>query len=127
MKKLSLLAFAFLLTACNSITVADKEVLDDYPELEGAVLAWQSMVDTAAAEDCAGFLENMRLTLKVEEDECPAIFEYFEEAPEVDWSRSSWSSSGGKVKIYSTEGGSILSFILNEADDSWRADERFWE
>ena len=129
MKRISLFVLsALLLTACSSnLTVADKDTLKAYPELEGAIWAWQSMVDSAAAEDCKTFLENMRLTLKLTEEACPAAFKYFEEAPIVDWSRTDWSSSGGKAKIYEMGSGSIASFILNEADNSWRADEIFWE
>ena len=129
MKRISFLVlFTLLLTACgSSLTVADKDTLKEYPELEGTIWAWQSMVDSAAAEDCATFLENMRLTLDLTEEACPAAFEYFEETPLVDWSRTDWSSSGGKAKIYEMGGGSIASFIHNEADNSWRADEIFWE
>lgn len=131
MKKLtSLLALsALFFTACGSaITVADKETIKAYPELEGAMLTWQGMVEAVQANDCAAFLEGMRLTLQLDETVCEAAFDYFSDGvPEVDWARSDWSTSGGKVKIYKKDGGSITSFILNEADDSWRADDIFWE
>ena len=129
MKRIALFTLtALLLAACNSgLTVADKDVLKTYPELEGTIWAWQSMVDSADAEDCEAFLENMRITLNLTEEVCPAAFAYFEETPIVDWSRTDWSASGGKAKIYEMGGGSIASFINNEADGSWRADEVFWE
>lgn len=129
MKRFTILFLsALLLTACApKLTVADKDILKEYPELEGTIWAWQSMVDSTAAEDCAGFLENMRITLDLTEEVCPAAFDYFKEAPVVDWSRTDWSTSGGKAKIYEMGGGSIASFILNESDNSWRADEVFWE
>lgn len=124
-----LLGTALLLTACSTsnLSVADPEILDTHPELEGPILAWQGMVDAAAEEDCAAFLEYMRITLKLTEEVCPAAFEYLEKAPEVNWERTDWSTSGGKAKIYSVEGGSITSFIHNEADDSWRSDQLFWQ
>lgn len=129
MKRFYLIAvLSLILSGCgNSLTVIDSETLNKYPELEGAATAWQSMVDSAEAKDCIGFLENMRLTLKLTEDVCPAAFAYFEEAPVVDWGRTEWSSTGGKAKIYEMDSGSITSFIHNEADDSWRSDEIFWE
>src|SRR3989338_4686690 len=80
MKRIALFTLTvLLLAACNSgLTVADKDVLKTYPELEGTIWAWQSMVDSAAAEDCEGFLENMRITLNLTEEVCPAAFAYFE-------------------------------------------------
>jgi len=83
MKRIALFTLtALLLAACNSgLTVADKDVLKTYPELEGTIWAWQSMVDSAAAEDCEAFLENMRITLNLTEEVCPAAFAYFEETP----------------------------------------------
>lgn len=128
MKKISIfLATVALLTACTKITVADREILKNNPELKGPILAWQAMVDTAAEEDCEAFLETVRLTLKLTEEVCPAAFSYFENAPEVAWERTEWSTTNGKAKIYEKDGGSITSFILNEADDSWRSDQVFWE
>lgn len=129
MKALStLLALSLLLTACGtSINVADKETIDAYPELKPVMLAWQGLVEAATEKNCTATLEYMRLTLKVDEEACPDIFAYFETVPEIDWARTDWSSSGGKAKIYELDGGSIASFIHNEADDSWRSDEKFWE
>jgi len=129
MKRLSFfIAFSLFLTACgSSLSVIDSDTLSKYPELEGTATAWQSMVDSAAAQDCDTFLTNMRLTLKLTSEVCPAAFAYFENAPVVDWQRTDWSSTGGKAKIYEMGGGSITSFIHNEADDSWRSDEIFWE
>ncbi len=125
----SLLMLSLLLTACgSSINVATDEEIDAYPEAKPVMLAWQGLSEAAQAKDCTTTLEYIRITLDVEEADCPAIFAYFEdEVPEVDWSRTDWSSSNGKAKIYAKDGGSITSFIHNEADDSWRTDERFWE
>lgn len=130
MKALStLLALTLLLTACGtSISVATDEEIKAYPELKPVMLAWQGLTEAATEKDCTTTLEYFRLTLKVDEESCPDIFAYFEEGvPEIDWARTDWSASGGKAKIYKLDGGSIASFIHNEADDSWRADEKFWE
>ena len=128
MKRLSLFfTFSLLLTACNSLSVIDSDVLSKYPELEGPATTWQAMVDSAEAQDCTAFLDTMRLTLNLTEEVCPDVFAYFENTPIVDWQRTDWSTTGGKAKIYEMGGGSITSFIHNEADDSWRSDELFWE
>lgn len=125
----AILALSLFVTACSSgITVADKETIKEFPEQKPVMLAWQGLSEAAAAKDCEEALTYFRLTLKVEGESCPDIFAYFEkEAPEIDWSRTEWSSSNGKAKIYSADGGSITSFIHNEADGSWRSDEKFWE
>lgn len=125
----TLLALSLLLTACGtSINVADDETVDAYPELKPVMLAWQGLVEAATEKDCTATLEYFRLTLKVDEEACPDIFAYFEEeVPEIDWARTDWSATGGKAKIYELDGGSVASFIHNEADDSWRSDEKFWE
>ena len=124
-----LLLFTLLLTACGgAITVATPEEIEAYPEAEGAMRTWQGIVDSVEAKDCETLLTYTRLTLNVEGDACPDIYAYFEdEVPVVDWSRTDWSTSGGKAKIYEKDGGSITSFIHNEKDDSWRTDEKFWE
>lgn len=132
MKKIlfiSLIICTLLLTACGRqrITVADPATVKAYPEIVPVILAWQGMVEAAVNEDCAGFLGYMRITLKLDESVCPAVFDYFSTVPDVDWERTDWSTSGGKAKIYKMNGGSITSFIHNEADDSWRSDEIFWE
>ena len=125
----TLLAMSLLVTACSSgVTVADKEIVSEYPEQKPVMLAWQGLTEAALAKDCGVLLTHFRLTLKVEEESCPDIYAYFEDGvPQVDWSRTDWSTSNGKAKIYELGGGSITSFIHNEADDSWRSDEKFWE
>lgn len=131
MKRFFALIFlsGLLLTSCGgpSYSVAEPEVLKEYPELVGAINTWQAMVDAADSEDCTAFLDAMRISLKLTDEVCPAAFEYLNDVPQVDWSRTEWSSTGGKAKIYKFEGGSITSFIHNEADDSWRSDTIFWE
>lgn len=131
MKKILLISLitVLLITACGRqpITVADPATVKAYPELVPVILAWQGMVEAANKQDCAAFLEHMRITLKLDESVCQAVFDYFTDVPEVDWERTDWSASRGKAKIYKMNGGSITSFIHNEADDSWRSDEIFWE
>jgi len=124
-----LLTLSLLLTACgNSITVADKGTIEAFPEQKPVMLAWQGLTEAVKAEDCEAVLSYMRLTLNLEEDVCPAIYAYFKDGiPEVEWIRTDWSISNGKAKIYAVDGGSIMSFIHNEADDSWRSDDKFWE
>ena len=120
---------SLLLTACSSgITVADKETISEFPEQKPVMLAWQGLTEAVAAKDCETVLTYFRVTLKVEGESCPDIYAYFDDgAPAVDWSRTDWSTSNGKAKIYAVDGGSITSFIHNEADDSWKSDEKFWE
>lgn len=92
------------------------------------MLAWEALVEAAEAKDCDAVLAQMRISLKLESEACPDIFEYFEDgAPDIDWSRTEWSTTGGKAKIYELGSGSITSFIHNEADDTWKNDELFWE
>lgn len=125
----TLLAMSLFVTACSSdITVADKETIKAYPEQKPVMLAWQGLTEAVEAKDCETVLTYFRITLNVEGESCPDIYAYFEGGvPVVDWSRTDWSASEGKAKIYAADGGSITSFIHNEADDSWRSDEKFWE
>lgn len=125
----TLLAMSLFVTACSSgITVADKDTINEFPEQKPVMLAWQGLTEAAEAKDCEKVLTYFRITLNVEGESCPDIYTYFKDgAPEVDWSRTDWSASQGKAKIYAVDGGSITSFIHNEADDSWRSDEKFWE
>ena len=132
MKALSptlLVAMTLLITACNSsITVADPETISEYPEQKPVMLAWQGLAQAAADKDCETLVTYFRITLNVEGELCPEIYAYFDGgAPSVDWSRTDWSASNGKAKIYELDGASITSFIHNEADDSWKSDEKFWE
>jgi len=119
----------FLLTACGGgIEVADKVVMSEHPELEGVIGSWQAMVNAAEKEDCEAFLDYMRVASNSTVEDCPDAFEYMADGgPVVDWDRSEWNSTMGKVKIYKAESGSITSFILNEATDVWGADSKFWE
>jgi hypothetical protein len=125
---LSLTIFTLLLTACgSSLTVIDGETLSSNPELKGVAESWQGIVDAAATQDCERFLSHMRSSLQLTEEDCTDAFEYLEDVPEIDWARTEWNSSGGKAKIYKMESGSLTGFILNEANDVWGADEKFWE
>lgn len=125
----SFILSALFLTACaSSISVAEPQTVREYPEQKPVMLAWQAIVEAAEAEDCDALLAQMRLSLRLEEEVCPTIYEYFEDgAPDIDWSRTEWNSTGGKAKIYELGAGSITSFILNEADDTWKTDQLFWE
>ena len=120
---------ALFLSACSSgITVATPEEIEEFPELKGAMKAWQSLSDAAAEENCEDFRAQMRLELFIGEEECPAAFEWFAtNEPTVDWSRSQWSGDMGKVKISRESGGGITAFILDTSNGVWGADTRFWE
>jgi hypothetical protein len=124
-----LLSLTVLLAACGSdIDVATEEEVNEYEDQEPVMLAWQGLVEAAEAKDCETLLTYMRNSLNVTGEVCPDIYEYFKDgAPVIDWSRTDWSTSGGKAKIYEKEGGSVTSFIHNEADDTWKTDEKFWE
>jgi hypothetical protein len=128
MKKLTslLIISALFLTACG-LTVIDSETLSSYPELKGPATSWQALSDAAQAEDCETFLGYMRASLQLTEEICPAVFEYFEDAPVVEWEKTEWNASGGKVKIYELDKGSITGMIHNTAEDTWGADTLFWE
>lgn len=131
MKKIISLALlsTLLLAACGSkIDVATQEIIDAHPELEGPILAWQSLVDAAEKEDCETFLDGMRLSLQLTEESCPDAFAFFaDHVPAIDWERTEWNADGGKAKIYEVESGSLTSFILDTAKNKWRADSQFWE
>lgn len=120
---------ALFLSACGtSVSVAEPSVVKEYPEQKPVMLAWQTIVEAAEAKNCELLLGQMRISLQLEAEACPDIYEYFEDgAPDVDWSRTDWSTTGGKAKIYELGGGSITSFIHNEADGTWKNDELFWE
>ena len=121
-----MLTLAF--TACGeTVTVATSDELRDYSDQKPIMLAWQGMMEAAQAEDCEGALEYIRVTVQADSTACPAIYTYFEDTPTIDWSRTQWSGTGDKAKIYEKDGGSITSFIHNTADDTWKADEKFWE
>lgn len=119
---------AVFLTACAStLTVATPEELDMYPEQESLMNGWQELVDAALIEDCEAFLDHTRSTLEVSEDECVDIFNYFaEDNPPIDWSKTAWSSTGSKAKIYEVNQGSLTGVILDESTDLWKVDTRFW-
>jgi hypothetical protein len=127
----SLLIFsAILLTACGgqNITVADPEVMNEYPEQKGIIQAWQTIVDAAESGDCETFLSQTRLTLKLEEADCVPAFEFMNSRDLIiDWSRTEWSTGNGKAKIYELEKGSLTSLVLNSATDVWGIEEVFWE
>lgn len=126
---LSIITSLFL-TACggSGLTSEQQDLLSDYPELEGPMLAWNALAEAGESEDCEGLIDGMRLSLQLDEETCPAAFEFFADgAPEIDWERTEWSSTGGKAKIYEMDKGDLTSFILNEATDEWRADTVFWE
>ena len=130
MKKLASLIIlsTLLLTACNNLTVIDSDTLKEYPELKGVATSWQALSDAAAAEDCETFLDHMRDSLVLTEEDCPAAFEFFEDGvPPIDWARTEWNDDGGKVKIFEVNSGSITGFILNTVTDVWGASEVFWD
>lgn len=128
MKKIAFLLLSTLLfTACGqTYTVADPETIEANPDLAGVIDSWQRLVDAGAEEDCAAILEQMRSSLNLTEEACPAAIEYLKNAPEVDWEKTDWNATGGKAKIYELDGGSITAFLLEESDDTWRADSAFW-
>lgn len=130
MKKLItlLLATSLLFTACGGgMSVIDDETLSANPELKDIAVAWQGMVDAAADQDCAVFLEGVRVSVNATEEDCPAAFEYLSDYAGVEWSKTEWNATGGKAKIYEIDGGSITGLILNEATGVWGADSKFWE
>ncbi|MBT4384219.1 hypothetical protein HOD30_00550 [Candidatus Peregrinibacteria bacterium] len=120
--------FTLLLSACSSgLSGADKEAASEFPELKGAIEAWSTMQDAAERKDCETFMNHMRLATKTTEADCPAAFDFMNKGYTIDWSRSEWNASSGKVKIYVEDSGSLTAFILNGATDVWGADSKFWE
>lgn len=127
MKKIAFaLLTTVLLTACGGYTVATEEELKNHPEQEGVIDTWQQMVDAGAGDDCQTVLDHMRKTLAVTEESCDAALAYLKDAPTIDWSRTDWSTGGGKAKIYQENGASVTGFILDTKDNVWRADTIFW-
>ncbi len=130
MKKLISLSIltSLLLAACSSVDVADKEIIKANPDLKGAIHAWQGLVDAAEAEDCEEFMNHMRKTIGMTEEDCPAAFAYFADgAPIVEWEKTDFSTTGIKAKIYEDGSGSITSFIHDTANNEWRSELKFWE
>lgn len=125
-KLLSLAALTLLLTSCSSYTVATSDDLKNNPEQVPVIDTWQQMVDAANSGDCQTILDHMRKSLSLKDDSCDAAIAYLKDAPVIDWSRTNWSTEGGKAKIYQENGASISGFILDTKEGTWRADTIFW-
>lgn len=125
------LALSLVLAACGptKINVATPQEVEDYPELRPVMRAWQEMILAAETQDCELFLSHMRLAsgAREEDPECTEAFIYMMDAPEIDWTRSEWHTSGILVKIYEKDSGSLTSFIHNTRTDVWGAETMFWD
>ncbi len=120
----SFLVLSLSFAACGS-DVASNEDKNAYPEQEPLMDAWQELSDAANDEDCEAVLSHMRGNLNVTEEDCEAIFTYFqEEQPQVEWSRTDWSATNEKAKVYELDAGSLTSFV--KEDGEWLVDESFW-
>lgn len=121
----SFLILSLSFAACGGSDVASNEDMNAYPEQEPLMNTWQALTDAANDEDCEEVMSHMRDNLNVVEEDCEAIFTYFqEEQPEVEWSRTDWSATNEKAKIYELDGGSLTSFV--KKDGEWLVDENFW-
>ncbi|MFA5792255.1 MAG: hypothetical protein WC897_00085 [Candidatus Gracilibacteria bacterium] len=117
-----------ILTGCGKadLSQVDGETLDTHPRLQEVADTWETMKESAINKDCTTLLSYMRSSLNLTEESCTVAYEYFAEAPEVDWARTDWSTEDGKAKIYQTDRGSITSFIYDGRYKIWRADSEFW-
>ena len=132
MKKIATISLlslaALLLTSCGGpdLTGVDQSTINLHPKLTELAETWQTIEIAANGKDCATILSYMRKSLNLTEESCPAAYDYFKDAPEVDWNKTDWTADEGKAKIYETGKGSITSFIYDGRDGIWRADDEFW-
>lgn len=125
---LGLAITALILTGCNKADLGDVDsaILDEHPRLQELADTWETMKEAALNKDCETLLSYTRSSLNLTEESCPVAYEYFAEAPEIDWAKTAWSTEDGKAKIYEMDKGSITSFIFDGRYKIWRADSEFW-
>ncbi|MFA5855062.1 MAG: hypothetical protein WC846_02090 [Candidatus Gracilibacteria bacterium] len=126
---LSLLSIAaLLLTSCGGpdLTGVDQSTINLHSKTPELVQTWQTIEKAAQGKDCATILSYMRKSLNLTEQSCPAAYDYFKNAPEVDWNKTDWTADEGKAKIYELDKGSITSLIYDGRDEIWRVDTEFW-
>ena len=122
-------AMMTLLAGCGSgpdLTGIEQYTINLHPAITGLATDWQALQAAAQDEDCTAVLSYMRKSLNVTEENCPAIYDYFKNAPEVDWNKTEWSTDDGKAKIYEMDKGSITTLILDTKANVWRVEGDFW-
>ena len=126
---ISLLSIAaLLLTSCGGpdLTGVDQSTINLHSKTPELVQTWQTIEAAATSKDCTTILSYMRKSLNLTEESCPAAYDYFKNAPEVDWNKTDWTADEGKAKIYEMGKGSITSFVFDGRDGIWRVDTEFW-